>query len=39
MFCAEKKRLVEATQVTQGKSAISTEVRPTMLKFAASSGK
>jgi hypothetical protein len=39
MFWAEKKRLVEATQVTQGKSAISAEVHPTMLKFTASSGK
>jgi hypothetical protein len=39
MYWSEKKRLVEASQVTQDKGAISAEVRPTMLKFSVSGGK
>jgi hypothetical protein len=39
MYWLEKKRLVEATQVTQDKSTVSGEISPTMVKFSVSSGK
>jgi hypothetical protein len=39
MYWAEKQRLVEAVQVSEGKSTLSGEVRPTMLKFSVTSGK